>query len=187
MSDNPQPQPPLQSPSPPQGYPRGPLSYPKPEAEYHEIVQNSQLFWNKLQQFSASLQTNFQIPLVAGTPLDLHRLFVEVTSRGGIEKGANWEEYRKGIEEEKTRRRAKDQCCEKRSPRRQWQEARRGDPSSPFTFVARRSSKGDAMTTKGERQEARKARKASPFVFSLKKGDQFRGFKSLKGNFRVFD
>ncbi|KAH0706557.1 hypothetical protein KY290_011106 [Solanum tuberosum] len=61
MSDNPQPQPPLQSPSPPQGYPRGPLSYPKPEAEYHEIVQNSQLFWNKLQQFSASLQTNFQL------------------------------------------------------------------------------------------------------------------------------
>ncbi|KAH0712625.1 hypothetical protein KY289_008584 [Solanum tuberosum] len=47
----------------------------------------------------------------------------------------------------------------RRSPRRQWQEARRGDPSSPFTFVARRSSEGDAMTTKGERQEARKARK----------------------------
>uniref|UniRef100_M1B7P3 Uncharacterized protein n=1 Tax=Solanum tuberosum TaxID=4113 RepID=M1B7P3_SOLTU len=45
-------------------------------------------------------------------------------------------------------------------------EARRGDPSSPFSFVARRSSKGDAMTTKGKRQEARKARKASPFVFS---------------------
>ncbi|KAG5570424.1 hypothetical protein H5410_060190 [Solanum commersonii] len=180
MSDNPQPQPPLQSPSPPQGYPMGPLSYPKPEAEYHEIVQNSQLFWNKLQQFSASLQTNFQrlprhqwrevrrsskgdamttkgerrearkakrrrllIPLVAGTPLDLHRLFVEVTSRGGIEK-----------------------CCERGLPRRQWQEARQGEPSSPFTFVARRSSKGDTMTTKGERQEARKARKASPFVFS---------------------
>ncbi|PHT52730.1 High mobility group B protein 10 [Capsicum baccatum] len=74
--------------SPPQspGYPKVPLSYPKPEAEYQEIVQNSQLFWNKLQQFSASLPTNFQIPLVAGTPLDLHRLFVEVTSRGGIEK-----------------------------------------------------------------------------------------------------
>ncbi|XP_009587802.1 high mobility group B protein 10-like [Nicotiana tomentosiformis] len=69
-----------------EGYPRGPLSYPKPEAEYQQIVQNSQLFWNKLQQFSASLPTNFQIPLVAGTPLDLHRLFIEVTSRGGIEK-----------------------------------------------------------------------------------------------------
>ncbi|XP_059277360.1 high mobility group B protein 10-like isoform X1 [Lycium ferocissimum] len=69
-----------------QGYPTGPLSYPKPEAEYQEILQNSQLFWNKLQQFSASLSSNFQIPLVAGTPLDLHRLFIEVTSRGGIEK-----------------------------------------------------------------------------------------------------
>uniref|UniRef100_M1BIB1 Sugar transporter n=1 Tax=Solanum tuberosum TaxID=4113 RepID=M1BIB1_SOLTU len=54
-------------------------------------------------------------------------------------------------------------CCERRSPRHQWQEARRGDPSSPFAFVARQSSKGDAMTTKGERKEARKA---SPFVFS---------------------
>ncbi|WMV31712.1 hypothetical protein MTR67_025097 [Solanum verrucosum] len=35
-------------------------------------------------------------------------------------------------------------------------EARRGDPSSPFSFVARRSSKGDVMATK--------ARKMSPFV-----------------------
>ncbi|XP_004251946.1 high mobility group B protein 10 isoform X3 [Solanum lycopersicum] len=88
MSNNPPPSsqlpPPL--PLPLLGYPGGTLSYPKPEAEYHEIVQNSQLFWNKLQKFSASLQTKFQIPLVAGTPLDLHRLFVEVTSRGGIEK-----------------------------------------------------------------------------------------------------
>lgn len=67
-------------------YPKAPLSYPKPEAEYQEIVHNSQLFWNKLEQFSASLPTDFQIPLVAGTPLDLHRLFVVVTSRGGIEK-----------------------------------------------------------------------------------------------------
>ncbi|XP_055802190.1 high mobility group B protein 10-like [Solanum dulcamara] len=74
---------PSPSPSPSQGYP---FSYPKAEAEYGEIVQNSQLFWNKLEQFSTSLPTNFRIPLVAGTPLDLHRLFVEVTSRGGIEK-----------------------------------------------------------------------------------------------------
>ncbi|KAG5616726.1 hypothetical protein H5410_016550 [Solanum commersonii] len=46
---------------------------------------------------------------------------------------------------------------------------RRGDPSSPFSFVARRSSNGDAM-----------ARKASPFVFSLKKGDQFRVLKAKR-------
>ncbi|CAN4096873.1 unnamed protein product [Withania somnifera] len=52
-----------------EGYPSGPLCYPKPEADYQEIVQNSQLFWNKLQQLSASLLTNFQAEMgeVKGT------------------------------------------------------------------------------------------------------------------------
>ncbi|KAG5574283.1 hypothetical protein H5410_054417 [Solanum commersonii] len=75
------------------------------------------------------------------------------------------------------------QCCERRSPRRQWQEARRGDPSSPFSFVARRSSKGDAMTTKADRQEARKARKASPFISSS--SDLFPSSSSSSSDFRV--
>ena len=41
-----------------QGYPIEPLS---PENEYHEIIQNSQLFWKKLQQYSTSLPTNFKL------------------------------------------------------------------------------------------------------------------------------
>lgn len=28
----------------------------------------------------------YRVPTVGGKPLDLHRLFVEVTSRGGLEK-----------------------------------------------------------------------------------------------------
>ena len=40
---------------------------------------------------------------------------------------------------------------------------RQGDPSSPFSFVVRKSL-GNAMVTKGERREARKEEKVSPFV-----------------------
>ncbi|KAH0702564.1 hypothetical protein KY290_017880 [Solanum tuberosum] len=44
-----------------------------------------------------------------------------------------------------------------RSPHRQWREVRQGDPSLPFSFVARQSPKGDdTMVTKGERQERRR-------------------------------
>ncbi|KAH0741851.1 hypothetical protein KY290_034894 [Solanum tuberosum] len=40
------------------------------------------------------------------------------------------------------------QCSKRRLPRRQWREARQGNRSLPFSFVARRSSKDDAMATK---------------------------------------
>lgn len=62
------------------------MSYPLPEAEYIDIIQNSLLFLDKLHNFHSSFGSKFKVPTIGGTPLDLHRLFVEVTSRGGIEK-----------------------------------------------------------------------------------------------------
>ncbi|XP_057765359.1 high mobility group B protein 10 [Salvia miltiorrhiza] len=61
-------------------------SYPKPEAEYQQIIQNPDIFLQKLRAFHAFYGTKFRIPTVGGSSLDLHRLFIEVTSRGGIEK-----------------------------------------------------------------------------------------------------
>ncbi|KAI4388550.1 hypothetical protein MLD38_000869 [Melastoma candidum] len=61
-------------------------TYPIPTAGYEELVQSSELFWEKLKDFHKSLGTKFMVPTVGGKSLDLHCLFVEVTSRGGIEK-----------------------------------------------------------------------------------------------------
>nr|XP_043629057.1 high mobility group B protein 10 [Erigeron canadensis] len=61
-------------------------SYPSPEASYEEITQNPQFFLEKLQIFHSLFGTKFKIPIIGGNSLDLHRLFIEVTSRGGIEK-----------------------------------------------------------------------------------------------------
>ncbi|KAL6195244.1 hypothetical protein ACLB2K_030864 [Fragaria x ananassa] len=60
--------------------------YPPPSAEFEDVVQSSDLFWQKLKEFHGSLGTKFMIPTIGGKALDLHLLFVEVTSRGGIEK-----------------------------------------------------------------------------------------------------
>ncbi|KAL0306181.1 UNVERIFIED_CONTAM: High mobility group B protein 10 [Sesamum radiatum] len=61
-------------------------TYPKPEAEYQEIIQNPDIFLQKLQAFHVFYGTKFRIPTIGGSRLDLHQLFLEVTSRGGIEK-----------------------------------------------------------------------------------------------------
>ncbi|KAA8523491.1 hypothetical protein F0562_009914 [Nyssa sinensis] len=61
-------------------------SYPKPDADYKEVAQNGEIFLEKLKGFHRSFGTNFKVPTIGGKALDLHRLFVEVTSRGGIEK-----------------------------------------------------------------------------------------------------
>ncbi|XP_038689280.1 high mobility group B protein 10 isoform X2 [Tripterygium wilfordii] len=61
-------------------------SYPPAEAKYEEVAQSSDLFWEKLKAFHKALGTKFIVPTVGGKALDLHHLFVEVTSRGGIEK-----------------------------------------------------------------------------------------------------
>ncbi|KAF8031300.1 hypothetical protein BT93_D0484 [Corymbia citriodora subsp. variegata] len=60
--------------------------YPPATAQYEELVQSSELFWEKLKAFHQSFGTKFMVPTVGGKALDLHLLFVEVTSRGGLEK-----------------------------------------------------------------------------------------------------
>ncbi|WJX36521.1 hypothetical protein P8452_24389 [Trifolium repens] len=60
--------------------------YPPPTALYSDLVHDPNLFMEKLQSFHDSFGTKFKIPTIGGKPLDLHHLFVEVTSRGGIEK-----------------------------------------------------------------------------------------------------
>ncbi|XP_065863028.1 high mobility group B protein 10 [Euphorbia lathyris] len=61
-------------------------SYPTPTALYQDVLQSSQLFWEKLGAFHRSFATKFTVPTVGGKSLDLYQLFVEVTSRGGLEK-----------------------------------------------------------------------------------------------------
>ncbi|CAL5392335.1 unnamed protein product [Camellia sinensis] len=70
-------------------------SYPPAEAEFDEIAQNPEIFLEKLKGFHGSFGTKFKVPTMGGKALDLHRLFLEVTSRGGIEKVINdrkWKE-----------------------------------------------------------------------------------------------
>ncbi|GAB2220084.1 hypothetical protein Drorol1_Dr00007727 [Drosera rotundifolia] len=60
--------------------------YPAPEADNDEIVHDVSLFSEKLRRFHASFDTELSFPNIGGKELDLHRLFVQVTSRGGLEK-----------------------------------------------------------------------------------------------------
>ncbi|KAL7618179.1 hypothetical protein Lser_V15G02758 [Lactuca serriola] len=60
--------------------------YPPPIARYEDVVVNQKLFMDTLGNFHAAMGTKFMIPIVGGKDLDLHRLFVEVTSRGGIKR-----------------------------------------------------------------------------------------------------
>lgn len=61
-------------------------THPPAEAQYEELVRNPVTFDEKVKAFHRSFGTKYKIPVIGGTSLDLHRLFVEVTSRGGIEK-----------------------------------------------------------------------------------------------------
>ncbi|XP_068666862.1 high mobility group B protein 15-like [Aristolochia californica] len=60
--------------------------YPLPLATYDEVVRNPKLFIDTLEKLHAKMGTKFMVPTIGGRELDLHRLFVEVTSRGGIDK-----------------------------------------------------------------------------------------------------
>ncbi|CAA7396119.1 unnamed protein product [Spirodela intermedia] len=60
--------------------------YPPPVAKYEEVIADRELFIKSLEKLHATLGTKFMVPTIGGKELDLHRLFVEVTSRGGIEK-----------------------------------------------------------------------------------------------------
>lgn len=60
--------------------------YPKPLAKYEEVISDPKLFRETLEKLHATLGTKFMVPIIGGRELDLHRLFVKVTSQGGIEK-----------------------------------------------------------------------------------------------------
>ncbi|GMI69967.1 ARID-HMG DNA-binding protein 15 [Hibiscus trionum] len=60
--------------------------YPPPLAKYEDVVASPKLFLATLEKLHATMGTKFMIPIIGGKELDLHKLFVEVTSRGGIEK-----------------------------------------------------------------------------------------------------
>ncbi|KAF6142284.1 hypothetical protein GIB67_039991 [Kingdonia uniflora] len=69
--------------------------YPCPSCSYEEVAQNAQLFMETLDNFHNSLSTKFMVPTMGGKSLDLHRLFLEVTSRGGLEtviRNRQWRE-----------------------------------------------------------------------------------------------
>ncbi|XP_042413801.1 high mobility group B protein 15-like [Zingiber officinale] len=60
--------------------------YPEPLAKYEDVIADPKLFTETLEDFHSRLGTKLRVPTVGGKELDLHCLFVEVTSRGGIEK-----------------------------------------------------------------------------------------------------
>ncbi|KAA8527929.1 hypothetical protein F0562_035202 [Nyssa sinensis] len=60
--------------------------YPSPLARYEDVVVCPKLFMETLEKLHAAMGTKFMIPIIGGRDLNLHQLFVEVTSRGGIEK-----------------------------------------------------------------------------------------------------
>ncbi|GAB4849833.1 hypothetical protein Ancab_004631 [Ancistrocladus abbreviatus] len=60
--------------------------YPAAEAKYEQVVENASVFMDKLRAFHSSFGTKLSSPSISGRVLDLHRLFVEVTSHGGLGK-----------------------------------------------------------------------------------------------------
>ncbi|KAF5752487.1 HMG box protein with ARID/BRIGHT DNA-binding domain isoform 2 [Tripterygium wilfordii] len=62
------------------------IPYPQPMASYEDVVALNNLFMFTLEKLHAAMGTKFMIPIIGGKELDLHQLFVVVTSRGGIDK-----------------------------------------------------------------------------------------------------
>ncbi|MCO5597268.1 hypothetical protein L7F22_051344 [Adiantum nelumboides] len=72
------------SPLPPPQQPNG--AYPPALASHEAVVADRDLFYDTLNKFHASLGTRLSIPTIGGKELDLHLLYVEVSSRGGLEQ-----------------------------------------------------------------------------------------------------
>ncbi|XP_047318364.1 high mobility group B protein 15-like [Impatiens glandulifera] len=60
--------------------------YPPPLARYEDVMVDRNLFMDTLEKLHVTMGTKFMIPIIGGKDLDLHRLFAEVTLRGGFEK-----------------------------------------------------------------------------------------------------
>ncbi|KAM7250400.1 hypothetical protein ACFE04_022283 [Oxalis oulophora] len=74
------------TPTTPNGQSSSLFHYPTARAKYEDIVRNPDLFWEVLNPFNQAIGIKVKVPTVAGKTLDLYQLFVEVTSRGGLEK-----------------------------------------------------------------------------------------------------
>ncbi|CAM6017413.1 unnamed protein product [Sphagnum balticum] len=64
-------------------------------AKHEEVVASKELFLDTLNKFHTALGTRLAIPKIAGKDLDLHLLYIEVTSRGGLQqviKDRKWKE-----------------------------------------------------------------------------------------------
>ncbi|CAM6039723.1 unnamed protein product [Sphagnum compactum] len=69
--------------------------YPLALAKHQEVVASKELFLDTLNKFHTALGTRLAIPKIAGKDLDLHLLYIEVTSRGGLQqviKDRKWKE-----------------------------------------------------------------------------------------------
>lgn len=78
-----------------QQHPPGYVKYPPALAKYEEVAADPRLFMQTLEKLHSTMGTKFMIPIVGGKDLNLHRLFIEVTSRGGIEnviRDRKWKE-----------------------------------------------------------------------------------------------
>ncbi|KAF0936109.1 hypothetical protein E2562_038765 [Oryza meyeriana var. granulata] len=66
---------------------RGPfVAYPARIAEFKDVVEDAAVFRAALEGVHAQMGTKLKVPIIGGKDLDLHQLFKEVTSRGGIDK-----------------------------------------------------------------------------------------------------
>ncbi|VAI45733.1 unnamed protein product [Triticum turgidum subsp. durum] len=62
------------------------MAYPARMAEHKSVVADAALFRAELEKLHAHMGTKLKVPIIGGKDLDLHQLFKEVTSRGGIDK-----------------------------------------------------------------------------------------------------
>ncbi|XP_015696443.2 high mobility group B protein 9-like [Oryza brachyantha] len=62
------------------------LVYPPALLSHEEVAMDRAAFMDTLRRFHSFMGTKFMIPVIGGKELDLHALYVEVTSRGGLAK-----------------------------------------------------------------------------------------------------
>ncbi|EES06777.1 high mobility group B protein 15 [Sorghum bicolor] len=62
------------------------VAYPARVAEHADVVADAARFRAALEGLHAQMGTRLKVPIIGGKDLDLHQLYKEVTSRGGIDK-----------------------------------------------------------------------------------------------------
>uniref|UniRef100_A0A0D9VFW4 ARID domain-containing protein n=1 Tax=Leersia perrieri TaxID=77586 RepID=A0A0D9VFW4_9ORYZ len=62
------------------------VAYPARMAEFNDVVEDAALFKAALKGMHVQMGTKLKVPIIGGKDLDLHKLFKEVTSRGGLDK-----------------------------------------------------------------------------------------------------